>query len=194
MTTANKITIMRILLVPFFIVQMIYYVTSGDEWHWLAAIFSFGVAAISDGLDGYIARKYNQRSELGAVLDPLADKMLLVSGVVILSCNNAPYFQRMPQWLTAIIISRDVLLLMGAGLIQYMVGKTRVKPKITGKITTVLQMATVLWILLRWPANVLPYLTYSTAVFTVVSGLQYVFDGMSQLNAHPSAAPTPPKT
>ena len=192
MTTANKITILRILMVPFFIIQMVYYVTSGDERHWLAAILSFALAAIADGLDGYIARRYNQRSELGAVLDPLADKMLLVSGVIILSRDNAPYILRMPPWLTAIIISRDVLLVIGLGVLYYTVGKISVRPRMTGKITTVLQMATVLWILFRWSGDVLPYLAYATAAFTILTAVQYIlFDGLRLLNAHPSSAPTP---
>ena len=67
MTTANKITILRVLLVPFFVVQVLYYVEHGVEWHRIAAILTFGAAAISDGLDGYIARRYNQRSQLGAI-------------------------------------------------------------------------------------------------------------------------------
>ncbi len=80
MTTANKITILRILLIPFFVVELIYYVRTGNEIHRLAAILCFAVAAICDGVDGYIARRYNQISELGKILDPLADKLLLVSG------------------------------------------------------------------------------------------------------------------
>src|SRR5262245_22959957 len=78
MTTANKITIFRILLVPFFIVQVLYYADAEEptaqEWYRLGALLTFGLTALSDGLDGYIARRYNQRSELGAILDPLADK------------------------------------------------------------------------------------------------------------------------
>ncbi len=82
MTTANKITILRILLIPFFVVELIYYVETGNEIHRLVAILSFAIAAILDGVDGYIARHYNQNSELGEILDPLADKLLLVSGIV----------------------------------------------------------------------------------------------------------------
>src|SRR5438874_11191790 len=74
MTTANKITIFRILLIPFFVVEVLYYMKTGNETHRLSAILAFGIAAICDGVDGYIARRYNQRSELGAILDPLADK------------------------------------------------------------------------------------------------------------------------
>src|SRR4051812_4235032 len=113
MTTANKVTILRILLIPFFVVQVLYYVKNGDELHRLLAILSFAVAAICDGVDGYIARHYNQRSELGAILDPLADKLLLVSGVVVLSFDHGPYFQQIPLWLTGTIIGRDIVLLTG---------------------------------------------------------------------------------
>jgi phosphatidylglycerophosphate synthase len=73
MTTANKITILRILLIPFFVVELIYYVRSGNEAHRLAALLSFAIAAILDGVDGYIAKHYNQVSELGKILDPLTE-------------------------------------------------------------------------------------------------------------------------
>ena len=82
MTTANKITIVRILLVPFFVVEVLYYMETGNAAHRWIALVSFAVAAVCDGVDGVIARRFNQRSELGAILDPLADKLLLVSGVV----------------------------------------------------------------------------------------------------------------
>lgn len=191
MTTANKITILRILLVPFFIVEMIYYVGSGDEWHRLWAITSFAVAALADGLDGYVARHYNQRSELGAILDPLADKLLLVSGILILSRNNAPYFVQIPLWMTATIISRDVILLIGLAVIHYTSGKVKVRPHLTGKCATVLQMATVIWTLLQWNPRALPWLTGAAAIFTAVSGAFYIGDGVRQLNAHPASAATP---
>ena len=72
MTTANKVTILRILLIPFFVVELIYYVRTGNEVYRLFAVLSFAIAAILDGVDGYIARHFNQKSELGAILDPLA--------------------------------------------------------------------------------------------------------------------------
>src|SRR5674476_232418 len=110
MTTANKITILRILLIPFFVVETLYYVKTGNEVHRLLAILSFAVTAILDGVDGYIARHYNQISELGKILDPLADKLLLVSGVVVLSFDNAPRLGQIPLWLTGTIIGRDLLI------------------------------------------------------------------------------------
>src|ERR1022692_1979496 len=123
MTTANKITILRILLVPFFVVEVLYYTKAGHELYRMLAFLCFGVAAICDGVDGYVARRYNQRSELGAILDPLADKLLLVSGIVVLSFDHSPYLESVPLWLTGTIIGRDMLILIGMGLIHLMVGK-----------------------------------------------------------------------
>src|SRR5439155_7150926 len=129
MTTANKITILRILLIPFFVVQVLYYVKDGEELHRLLAILSFAVAAICNGMDGYIARRYNQRSELGAILDPLADKLLLVSGIVLLSFEHTPWLMTIPLWLTGTIIGRDILLLIGLLVIQMTVGKVAIRPR-----------------------------------------------------------------
>src|SRR2546427_4727379 len=188
MTTANKITILRILLIPFFVVQVLYYLKAGNELHRLLAILSFAVAAICDGVDGYIARRYNQRSELGAILDPLADKLLLVSGIVLLSFSW-PYFETIPLWLTGTIIGRDILVLVGLVVIQITVGKVKVKTRIFGKIATVLQMAVVLWVLLKWNTKWLTVWTLAAAIFTGGSGLLYVWDGVRQLSAHPSSSP-----
>lgn len=188
MTTANKITILRILLIPFFVVEVLYYVKNGNEAHRLAAIISFAVAAICDGVDGYIARRYNQRSELGAILDPLADKLLLVSGIVVLSFE----YQRLetiPLWLTGTIIGRDILVLAGMVVIQMTVGKVRVRPRMVGKVATVLQMVIILWILLKWDANWLRVWFFAAAICTGISGLLYVWDGSRQLSAHPASSP-----
>ena len=150
MTTANKVTILRILLIPFFVVELIYFLETGNEVHRLLAQLSFAVTAILDGVDGYIARHYNQKSELGAILDPLADKFLLVSGIVTLSFNRGPYLGQIPLWLTGIILGRDLLLLIGIAVIRLTVGKVVVRPRFMGKVATVLQMIVVIWILLDW--------------------------------------------
>jgi cardiolipin synthase (CMP-forming) len=192
MTTANKVTIVRILLIPFFVVEILYYARDGDELNRLIAIICFAVASICDGVDGYIARRYNQKSELGAILDPLADKLLLVSGVVFLSFDHQPYLASVPLWLTVTIIGRDVLLLVGLIVIQMTVGKVKVKPRIVGKVATVLQMAVVLWILLKWKDQWLNGLTLAAAICTGLSGLLYVWDGSRQLSAHPTSSPSAP--
>jgi CDP-diacylglycerol--glycerol-3-phosphate 3-phosphatidyltransferase len=189
MTTANKITILRILLVPFIVVEVLYYVREGHEIHRLLALISFALAAICDGVDGYVARHYNQRSELGAILDPLADKLLLVSGVVVLSFDHSPYLESVPLWLTGTILGRDMVILIGMVVIQLMVGNVKVRPRIIGKIATVLQMVVVLWIMLKWSEGWLRALSLATAICTGISGLFYVWDGSRQLSAHPSSSP-----
>ena len=191
MTTANKITILRILLIPFFVVEVLYYVREGHEIHRLLALISFALASICDGVDGYVARHYNQRSELGAILDPLADKLLLVSGIVVLSFDHAPYLGSVPLWLTGTIIGRDTLILTGLLLIRLVVGKVKVRPRIIGKVATVLQMIVVLWIILKWGESWLRALTIASAICTGISGLLYVWDGSRQLSAHPSSSPKP---
>ena len=190
MTTANKVTIVRILLIPFFVIEVLYYVKTGNELHRFLGIISFGVAAICDGVDGYIARHYNQRSELGAILDPLADKLLLVSGIVLLSFDQRPYLQSVPIWLTGTIIGRDILLLAGLIVIQMIVGKMKVRPRILGKVATVLQMVVVLWILLKWDERWLTVWTIATGICTGLSGLLYTYDGTRQLSAHPASSPS----
>ena len=132
MTTANKVTILRILLIPFFVVEVLYYMKTGIQTHRVLAISVFAVAAICDGVDGFIARRFNQRSELGAILDPLADKLLLVSGVILFSLDD-PRLGSIPLWLTGTIIGRDLLLLIGLVVTQMMVGKVTVRPRVLGK-------------------------------------------------------------
>jgi CDP-diacylglycerol--glycerol-3-phosphate 3-phosphatidyltransferase len=180
-------------MIPFFVVETIYYVRTGLPIHWLLAILSFATTAILDGVDGYIARHYQQISELGKILDPLADKLLLVSGIVLLSFNNAPYLRQIPLWLTGLIIGRDLLLGIGAVVIHSVVGKTSVRPRISGKLATVFQMLVIVWILLRWDLVngwALQVWILGAGLFTGLSGLLYVFDGMKQLSAHPASSPT----
>jgi cardiolipin synthase len=191
MTTANKITIVRILLVPIFIVEVLNYVDQGRETHRYAAIAAFLVAAVCDGVDGYIARRYNQRSELGAILDPLGDKLLLVAGIVLLSLHHERYLPHLPLWLTATVISRDVLVLLGMVVIYYACGKVAVKPHLVGKVATVLQMVAVCWALCKLPVTWLHWLALGAAVCTGISGVIYVLDGVRQLSASPASSPTP---
>jgi CDP-diacylglycerol--glycerol-3-phosphate 3-phosphatidyltransferase len=191
MTTANKVTIVRILLIPVFIVQILYYFKNGREIHRVMGLVCFAIAAILDGVDGYIARRYNQKSELGAILDPLGDKLLLVSGVVLLSLHSNTLLFRVPLWVITTIISRDVILLLGSVIIQITCGKTTVRPRILGKLATVLQMIMVIWILLKWDEKWMLTWTVSAAVCTGISGLLYVWDGMRQLSASPKSLPKP---
>ena len=195
-TTANKVTIFRILLIPFFVVAIVYYAKTGFEIYRFLGLLTFVVAAGLDGVDGYIARHYNQWSELGTVLDPLADKLLLVSAVVLLSFDHGSRLGQIPFWLTATIIGRDLVILIGLIVIHLMVGKVTFRPHLIGKIATVFQMISVSWLLLKWDAAwgeawFLPW-TLAAAGFTGISGLLYVRDGVHQLSASPRSSGTPP--
>jgi cardiolipin synthase (CMP-forming) len=191
MTTANKITIVRVFAVPVFISLVLYYGETGNEFHRLLAIAVFAFAAVSDGVDGFIARRFNQRSELGAILDPMADKLLLVSGVVLLSQNYQPHLSRIPLWLTAIIIGRDVILTIGLIVIYYAGVKVSVRPSLVGKAATVLQMIVVLWILLKWSPDWLQIWILGAGICTAVSGAFYFVEGWKLLSASPTSAATP---
>ena len=190
MTTANKITLFRILLIPAFMLVTLDYIRDyrhgdAEDWQRWVACAIFAVAVVSDAVDGFIARRYNQKTELGAFLDPLADKTLLVSALILLSVHfrESP-FQRLPLWFPVLVISRDLMLLGGTVLIHMLAGKMRPRPRIVGKAATLFQMITLGWVLLqieqpsfRWPL-------YAAGFFTLVSGIWYTFDGVKQLGAH----------
>ena len=183
MTVANVITIIRILLIPVFVLMAIYYgegVAKGEpvEWHRYAAILVFLVAAASDGVDGYIARHYNQRSRLGVILDPIADKGLLNTAIITLSVSNWTY--EFPLWFPVIVIGRDAVLLLGFGILHYLNGHVTVRPSIAGKITTFCQMTAIGWLMLQLPHHIIPVV--AAGIMTLISGIGYVMDGIHQLH------------
>ncbi|MDQ2867058.1 MAG: CDP-diacylglycerol--glycerol-3-phosphate 3-phosphatidyltransferase [Verrucomicrobiota bacterium] len=190
MTTANKITLVRILMIPAFVTMAIYYgqsIERGEplEWQRLAAILLFLIAAVSDGLDGYVARRYNQRSALGVVLDPIADKGLLLSGIITLSISNwskvDPDYGHFPLWFPVLVISRDIVILVGTGVLYFLNGKVHVRPSWTGKVATVLQMAAIGWVMLQLHKPPLLAVVAAAALFTFISGIVYVLSGIRQL-------------
>jgi CDP-diacylglycerol--glycerol-3-phosphate 3-phosphatidyltransferase len=199
MTTANKITIIRILMIPAFVTMAIYYGQSIQrgaplEWMRFTAIAIFLVAAVSDGLDGYVARRYNQRSSLGVVLDPLADKGLLLSGIITLSISNwsdiDPDYGRFPAWFPVLVISRDAVILVGAMILYLLNGRVHVKPNWTGKVATVLQMVAIGWVMLQLQFLPLLSVVIAAGAFTFISGIVYVTDGVRQLQAEGHAHAT----
>ncbi len=200
MTTANKITVVRILMIPAFVTMAIYYGASikrGQplEWQRFAAIAIFVVAALSDGLDGYVARQYNQRSALGVVLDPVADKGLLLSGIITLSLTSwseGTETGRFPVWFPVLVISRDAILLVGTLILYLLNGRVQVRPHWTGKVATVLQMFAIGWVMVQVPFIPLFYVVLAAGIFTLLSGIVYVTDGVRQLQAAGHAHPTKP--
>jgi CDP-diacylglycerol--glycerol-3-phosphate 3-phosphatidyltransferase len=192
MTTANKITIVRIAMIPLFVLMAIYYgesIQRGSplEWQRYTAIVIFLVAAVSDGLDGYVARHYKQRSALGAILDPIADKGLLLSGIITLSISNwsetEPDYGKFPAWFPVLVITRDVVILVGAIVLQLLIGKVKVKPSWTGKVATVCQMCAIAWVMLQLRFLPLLFVVIVAGIFTFISGVIYVLDGVRQLQA-----------
>ena len=185
MTLANQITIFRILLIPVFIGVAIYYgesVTAGvpqERLRW-AAIGVFGLAALSDAVDGFIARRFNQKSRLGAILDPLADKLMLLSAIITLSFTNWP--QHFPLWFPILVIFRDLASIGGAFIIQHLTGQCRIQPHWTGKASTFAQFAAVLWLMLNLPH--LLVITVIASLFTAVSGFIHLADGVRQVTHH----------
>jgi CDP-diacylglycerol--glycerol-3-phosphate 3-phosphatidyltransferase len=191
-TPYNKITIVRILLIPVFVTLAIYYgqsIKRGDpvEWERFAAIVVFLVAGVSDGLDGYIARHYNQRSALGVILDPIADKGLLLSGIITLSISNwnvvDPGYGRFPIWFPVLVITRDVVLVVGSTVLHLLNGKVQVRPKWTGKVATFFQICAIAWVMLQLHFLPLLLIISLAGLFTSVSGVQYVLEGVRQLQA-----------
>jgi len=177
---ANRITLFRLVSTPVFVGLLLHYreqIRQGlppkeiNYILWLALAL-FIIATISDGLDGLIARVYEQKTLLGTLLDPVADKLLLMTSTIILSLPMGLKYQ-IPSWLTVTIISRDIIILAGAMVVYLLIGKTRFIPSYLGKITTFLQMSTILFVLIQ--AQICNILFYMTFIFTILSGLYYIY-------------------
>lgn len=137
-------------------------------------------------MDGYIARRYKQKTELGAFLDPLADKALLNAGLLLLSIKfkDPSPFERLPLWFLILVVSRDVMLLTGSLLIHMLAGQFKARPRLVGKAATVFQMLTVGWVLLQVQQPSYHWLMYAAGACTFISGAWYIYDGVNQLGVH----------
>ena len=171
----------RILSVPFFIASLIYYSQERDYLRFVAlGIFLLGVA--SDAVDGYIARKAKQKSKAGLVLDPLADKVLLISAFICLYLiHELPRGIKFPLWVLLIVISRDAIILLGAVVIYFVRQNLEIYPTKWGKLTTAFQMFCVVGVLFQFKFT---YVLWWIAVFfTVISGADYTRRGFRTLYA-----------
>ncbi len=206
-TTPNKITIARICLIPVFVMMALYYgrsVAHGapDETMRWAAIVVFVIAAASDGVDGYIARRYNQMSKLGVILDPIADKGLLLAGIITLSVSNWQY--EFPVWFPVLVIARDAVIVIGAVIFRVLNEEFKISPSWMGKTSTVAQMVAIGFAMLlttnTWKTRVIgvdvAFLDLPVVVagfFTLVSGLGYVRSGLAQMHAKGHGEPQKPE-
>jgi len=169
----NYLTLIRIAAIPFFLVLLF-----SRLYNYALLVFLIG--GITDALDGPVARFTNQRTRLGAYLDPLADKLLIMSSLVVLT-----FIDSVPAWLTILVLSRDVIVTLGYGAIYFVVEeRMEIQPSTLGKINTFLLLLTITIVLVSlYDPNMIPsplpsYLFLLSAVTTIISGLQYVYRGL----------------
>ena len=177
MRLANKLTVLRIVLVPFFLTCVIYYQPTKDCFR-LIALAIFCLAVLTDFIDGIISRAKKEKTKLGSVLDPLADKILLITAFISLS--QAQLRIVLPPWVVVTVISRDIIIVLGAGVIQHITGHLEIAPSRLGKITTFFQMAAIISVLLNFALSFIVW--YITVVFTILSGFGYIYSGSKLMN------------
>jgi CDP-diacylglycerol--glycerol-3-phosphate 3-phosphatidyltransferase len=154
-----------------------------QEWLRWSAIGVFVLASITDAFDGYVARHFGQVSKVGAMLDPIADKGLVITAIITLSVSDWHY--RLPLWFPVLVIARDAVIVLGCVVLRLMHDHLEVKPSWAGKTATALLMVTLAWAMLQIPH--LEYVVWPAGVFTLVSGLEYVWRGVAHLHHHESA-------
>ena len=172
LNTANNLTLLRILLVPAFVLLVVY-------GYFGYALVALVVAGLTDALDGLIARRTGQKTSLGAWLDPMADKLLLISTFVILTVPGLGLMNRLPIWLTVIVISRDVVIVLTVAIINLAVGHRTFRPSIFGKAATAIYIltgsVTMLFNFLGRVSVLVDVCIYASLIITLVSSLHYIW-------------------
>jgi cardiolipin synthase len=176
----NSLTLFRILITPLFIICLI-------KGAYQLALWIFVAAGVTDGLDGLLARLLNQKTALGAFLDPIADKLLLISAFVTLAVQGI-----IPAWVTVVVISRDVLICLGIVTLEISRVAYKIQPSMVSKCTTAAQLATILLLLISIQTSAVAHAltpVYSlTAVLTIASGLHYIYLGVQMMPANDGGA------
>lgn len=172
LTVANQLTLLRMLLIPAFIVLIV-----EGELGW--ALFVFAIAGVTDALDGVIARRWGKKTTLGAWLDPMADKLMLVSAFVVLTLPNLGLANKLPLWLTALVISRDVCIVIAVVIINLAIGRRTFRPSIFGKIATATYIVTVSMAMLfnyrGYHSAVVDVCVFASLGITLLSGFHYIW-------------------
>jgi cardiolipin synthase (CMP-forming) len=171
LTAANQLTLLRVLLVPAFVILVLY-----GHLGW--ALVVFATAGITDGLDGLIARRSGQKTSLGAWLDPMADKLLVVTTFIVLTLPGLGLANRLPVWLTVLIISRDVVIVLTVAIVNLAVGPRTFRPSVFGKVATATYILTIsvamLFNYLERHSALVDVFVYASLVITLVSSLHYI--------------------
>jgi cardiolipin synthase len=172
LTAANQLTLLRLVLVPIFVLCMLY---SWPGW----ALTVFAIAGLTDALDGLIARRTGQLTTLGAWLDPMADKLLLVSTFVMLTLPGLNLVNRFPIWLTVLVISRDIAIVLTVAVVNLAVARRTFRPSLLGKAATVIYVftcgLTLIANYLRVHSLIVTIAIWTSLAVTLASGFDYVF-------------------
>ena len=170
LTVANQLTILRIMLVPAFVLLVVY-----GYLGW--SLVAFLVAGITDALDGLIARRAGQRTSLGAWLDPMADKLLLVTTFIVLTLPGIPLTNHLPLWLTIIVISRDIVIVAVVAIISFAIGPRTFQPSVWGKLATATYIVTSVVVMyynfLQEDAVIVDVFIWMSLIVTLVSAADY---------------------
>jgi cardiolipin synthase len=181
LTYANQLTILRMVFIPCFVLLLIY-------GHPKSAVMVFVLAGLTDGLDGLLARKFQQKTVLGSFLDPMADKLMLTSAFITMTVPAVPVAYHIPVWLTITSISRDLLIALASLIIHLQTGHTQFSPSFLGKCTTALQLTTVALVMAANLTNVftpiLDMLVIATLLITVASGLHYFYRSVRLIESY----------
>jgi cardiolipin synthase len=172
LTVANQLTILRIVLIPAFVLLVVYGRLG-------AALLVFVTAGVTDALDGLIARRAGQRTSLGAWLDPMADKLLLLTTFVVLTLPDVPLTIRLPLWLTVVVISRDIVIIGVVAIVNLALGPRTFRPSLLGKATTAAFIVTSVVVMyfnyLGRPSVLVDVAIWTSLTLTVVSSVDYFF-------------------
>jgi len=193
---ATKLTLLRIVCVPLFAI-LVYY----GRWGWVLLVFVF--SALTDAADGLIARALRQKTWLGSFLDPIADKLLLVTAFISMSflIRDTTGVITVRAWLTIVVIFRDVVILLGAGILQILIKDLEYRPTLLSKATTVCQTITIFEVVLAnylitsgratveqflFPTSLLSHITLA---ITILSGVHYILIGTKMLSHYKDSRP-----
>jgi cardiolipin synthase len=180
LTLANQLTLLRMLLIPAFVILVIY-----GHLGWALTVFV--TAGVTDGLDGLIARWSGQKTSLGAWLDPMADKLLLVTTFIVLTLPGLNLANRLPTWLTVCIISRDVVIVLTVAVVNLAIGRRTFQPSIFGKIATAIYIGTavaaMLFNYLGYHSPIVDVGIWASLAITLVSSFHYIWHARRIIDA-----------
>ncbi len=179
LTVANQLTLLRMLLIPALVILVVYGL---NGW----ALVVFIGAGLTDALDGLLARWWGQRTELGALLDPMADKLLLISTFVVLTSPSLDLPNRLPIWLTVLVISRDVIIVVTVAIVSLSIGRRTFQPTLLGKLATLVYILTAtVTLYFNWlgrTSTLVDVAVYAALGVTLASGLHYIAHASRILN------------